>query len=389
VAELVETTEQHELRMSLRRMFGGQTACLARHAVDTGHYDMPLWRRVVGELGLAGLAVPVQLGGSGFSRADRGAALHEMGRALLPSPFLSSAVLATETLLAVGSDDLCAELLPRLGGGDICATVVSPALAGGGTGAMLARQVDGRWLVSGPCVSVMDGEEADVLLVRADVGPDRALFAVESGAPGVTRRPLPTLDPSRHHAAVDFVDAPGRLLGGIDTGDKALRIGVAHAVIGLAAEQAGAAERCLEAAVQYAMDRHQFGRPIGSFQAIKHKCADLLLQVESAKSAARFALAVSSEDGSADELVAAAALAGAYCGDAFMNVAAENVQVHGGIGFTWEHDAHLYFRRAKASQVVFGTPADHRRALARHLGLAAAGSGRARRRSRPSSTDLE
>ena len=178
-----------------------------------------------------------------------------------------------------------------------------------------------------------------------------------------------TLDPSRPQARLDFSATPGRLIGDPGAGARYLRKGLAHATIALAAEQVGGAERCLEAAVEYAGIRRQFGRPIGSFQAIKHKCADLLILVESARSAARYAASVSSGATADEDLYAAAALAGAYCSTAYLTVAAENIQIHGGIGFTWEHNAHLYFRRAKASEVMFDTPAGHRAFLAGHLSL--------------------
>jgi alkylation response protein AidB-like acyl-CoA dehydrogenase len=376
VANLVESAEQAELRATLRRLFGGRSACLARQALTgDGHYDPALWARLAGEIGLAGLSLPEQYGGSGYSRADRAAALYEMGRCLLPSPFLASAVLAAETLLATGDEDVLADVLPGLSAGTTLATVAYRETPGDDCRPVRAARTGAGWQLTGSRSFVLDGCRTDLLLVPAETDRGVSLFLVDGiSAPGLSSRPMRTLDPSRPQARLHFSATPGRLAGKPGTGALAVRKGVAHATIALAAEQVGGAERCLEAAVEYAGTRQQFGRPIGSFQAIKHKCADLLILVESARTAARYAASVSSDSATEQDLYVAAALAGAYCSAAFFTVAAENIQVHGGIGFTWEHDAHLYFRRAKASEVMFGTPLEHRAFLARHLGLSA-GSG--------------
>jgi alkylation response protein AidB-like acyl-CoA dehydrogenase len=373
VADLVESAEQAELRATLRRLFGGPSACLARPEPDgDGYYDAKLWGVLAGEIGLCGLSLPERYGGSGYSRADRAAALHEMGRCLLPSPFLASAVLAAETLLATGDEDVLAGVLPGLAAGTTLATVAYQETPGGDGRPLRAVRDGTSWLLTGSRSFVLDGAQADLILVPAGTESGSALFTVDAAAArGLSRRPMRTLDPSRPQARLDFAATPGRLAGAVGAGAHAVRQGLAHATIALAAEQVGGAERCLEAAVEYAGMRRQFGRPIGSFQAIKHKCADLLILVESARSAVRYAASVSSSPESDEDLYAAAALAGAYCSTAYFTVAAENIQIHGGIGFTWEHHAHLYFRRAKASEVMFGTPLEQRAFLARHLGLAA------------------
>ena len=373
MADLVESAEQAELRATLRRLFGGPSACLARPEPDgDGYYDAKLWGVLAGEIGLCGLSLPERYGGSGYSRADRAAALHEMGRCLLPSPFLASAVLAAETLLATGDEDVLAGVLPGLAAGTTLAAVAHQETPGGDGRPVRAVRDGTSWLLTGSRSFVLDGRQADLILVPAGTESGSALFAVDvAAARGLSRRPMRTLDPSRPQARLDFAATPGRLAGAVGAGAHAVRQGLAHATIALAAEQVGGAERCLEAAVEYAGMRRQFGRPIGSFQAIKHKCADLLILVESARSAARYAASVSSSPESDENLYAAAALAGAYCSTAYFTVAAENIQIHGGIGFTWEHHAHLYFRRAKASEVMFGTPVEHRAVLARHLGLPA------------------
>jgi len=376
VADLVESPEQAELRATLRRLFGGRSACLARQALEgDGHYDAALWATLTQKLGLAGLSLPERYGGSGYSRADRAAALHEMGRCLLPSPFLASVVLAAETLLATGDEDVLAEVLPGLSAGTTLATVAYREGPGYDCPPVRAARDRTDWRLTGCRSFVLDGCQADLIIVPAETAETESgvsLFLIDvAAAPGLSRRAMRTLDSSRPQALLDFSATPARLVGDPGAGAVAVRKGVAHTTIALAAEQAGGAERCLEAAVEYAGTRQQFGRPIGSFQAIKHKCADLLIQVESARTAARYAASVSSDPAIDEDLYAAAALAGAYCSAAFFTVAAENIQIHGGIGFTWEHDAHLYFRRAKASEVMFGTPLEHRAFLARHLGLSA------------------
>jgi alkylation response protein AidB-like acyl-CoA dehydrogenase len=371
VADLVESAEQAELRATLRRLFGGPSACLARpEPKNDGYYDAKLWGVLAEEIGLCSLALPERYGGSGYSRADRAAALHETGRCLLPSPFLASAVLAAETLLATGDENVLADVLPGLSAGTTLATVAYRETPGGDRCPVRAMRDGAGWLLTGSRSFVLDGCQADLILVPATTESGVSLFAVDAvSAQGLSKRPMRTLDPSRPQARLDFSATPGRLAGDPGAGAVAARKGMAHATIALAAEQAGGAERCLEAAVEYAGMRRQFGKPIGSFQAIKHKCADLLILVESARSAARYAASVSSSPTTDQDLYAAAALAGGYCSTAYFTVAAENIQIHGGIGFTWEHDAQLYFRRAKASEVIFGTPLEHRAFLARHLGL--------------------
>ena len=372
MADLVESAEQAELRATLRRLFGGPSACLARPEPEGDGYDGKLWGVLAGEIGLCGLALPERHGGSGYSRADRAAAMLEMGRCLLPSPFLASAVLAAETLLAAADEDVLADVLPGLSAGTTLATVAYKETPGGDHAPVRAAPDGAGWLLTGSRSFVLDGCQAGIIVVPAETEDGSSLFAVDvASAPGLSKRPMRTLDPSRPQARLDFSATPARPVGDPGAGAHYVRKGLAHAAIALAAEQVGGAERCLEAAVEYAGMRQQFSRPIGSFQAIKHKCADLLILVESARSAARYAASVASGPAADQDLYAAAALAGAYCSTAYLTVAAENIQIHGGIGFTWEHHAHLYFRRAKASEVMFGTPVRHRAFLARHLGLPA------------------
>jgi len=232
---------------------------------------------------------------------------------------------------------------------------------------MTATAVGDGHTLTGTKMFVIDGHSADVVLVLARTDAGISLFAVEGDAAGLTRTPLATMDQTRKQARLEFADTPARLIESEGIGwDFVARV-LDLAAVGLAAEQVGGAQKVLEMAVEYAKVRVQFGRPIGSFQAIKHKCADMLLEVESAKSAAYYGMWCASEMN--DELPSTASLAKAYCSEAYFHAAAENIQIHGGIGFTWEHPAHLYFKRAKSSELLFGDPTYHREQLAQRIGI--------------------
>ncbi|CAN5431221.1 hypothetical protein BH18ACT1_BH18ACT1_00570 [soil metagenome] len=223
------------------------------------------------------------------------------------------------------------------------------------------------YVLDGTKMFVLDGHTASVVLVAARSDAGVSLFSVTGDASGLTRTPLSTMDQTRKQARLEFAGVPAKLVGTDGGGWATLERVLDLAAVGLAAEQVGGAQICLEMAVQYAKDRVQFGRPIGSFQAIKHKCADMLLEVESAKSAAYYAGWCAAELN--DELPSVASLAKAYCSEAYFHVTAENIQIHGGIGFTWEHPAHLYFKRAKSSELLLGDPTYHRELLAQRIGI--------------------
>ena len=234
---------------------------------------------------------------------------------------------------------------------------------GSGSGANGA----GAWRLDGTKMYVLDGHTADLLVVAARTGSGVSLFTVEADAAGLTRTPLSTMDQTRKQAKLTFDGVEAALLGAEGGGWPVLERVLDLAAVALAAEQVGGAQMCLDMAVEYAKVRVQFGRPIGSFQAIKHKCADMLLQVESAKSAAYYAGWCAAEMN--DELPQVASMAKSYCSEAYFHAAAENIQIHGGIGFTWEHPAHLYFKRAKSSELLFGDPTYHRELLAQRIGI--------------------
>src|SRR4051794_22110652 len=362
--------EQEELRKSVRRFLEQKSSSAdVRRLMETDEgYDPAVWQQMAEQLGLQGLALPEEHGGSGYGFIEQIVVLEEMGRALLCAPYFSSVVLAGTALVESGDEAAQKDLLPGIADGSTIATlawVENPSKWGiEGLTATAKRAADG-YTIDGTKTLVLDGNTASLILVvaQADGGP--SLFAVDASADGLVRRKLETLDMTRKAAALELVGVKARLIG--NEGDAAgiLERTLRVAVVGLAAEQVGAAQKCLEASVDYAKLRVQFGRPIGSFQGIKHKCADMLLEVESAKSAAYYA-AWAIADGT-EEVPVVVPLAKAYCSDAFANAAADNIQIHGGIGFTWEHDAHLYYRRAKSSEAFLGSAAEHRDALAQAL----------------------
>jgi alkylation response protein AidB-like acyl-CoA dehydrogenase len=332
-------------------------------ATDDG-YDEALWRRMASELGWQGLAIPERYGGAGCGWAEMSIVMEEMGRALLCAPFLSSVVLAATALTESGDEDAQARYLPDIASGDLVATVAISGQDGAPEGADLTAARDGdEWTLRGEAPFVLDGHVAGLVLVPARTNGAVSIFAVDAGADGVRRTPLDTMDQTRRLASLSFEDTPARLVGTSGNGSHVLSRVLDRAAVALAAEQVGGASRCLDMAVQYAKTRVQFDRPIGSFQAVKHKCADMLVAVESARSALFLAIRHTMTD--AADLPVSASIAKTLCSEAYLGVATENIHVHGGIGFTWEHPAHLYFRRAKSGEMLLGTPTYHRRRFAR------------------------
>jgi alkylation response protein AidB-like acyl-CoA dehydrogenase len=333
-------------------------------------FDPAVWAQLAEQLRLPGLAVPEQYGGDGFGLVELGVVLEEMGRALLCAPYFSTVVLAAHALLLADDADACARYLPGIAAGRLTATLAVPEREGWWDPARAgteAREQGGRWVLTGQKMFVLDGTTADVVLVVAATAAGPALFAVDRGAPGVRSRPMTTLDGTRAQAVVDLAEVPALLVG--QPGDaRRIVSGVLDiASVALAAEQSGGARRCLEDSASYARTRYQFGRPVGSFQAVKHKCADMLADVELAEATGREAARL--HDIHDPGFPAAAVAAHVYCSRAYVSVAMENIQVHGGIGFTWEHPAHLYFRRAKSSQLLLGGPAAYHERLLDRLGI--------------------
>jgi alkylation response protein AidB-like acyl-CoA dehydrogenase len=364
--------EQEELRRIVRQFLDTKSpeSEVRRLMETTEGYDPAVWSQMANELGLQSLIVPEEYGGQGFGYVELTVVLEEMGRALLCAPYFSTVALATNTLLHGGTDQAKKELLPGIASGETIATLAFTEPSGRWDEAgitMEATKAGDGYKLNGTKMFVLDGHTADVVVVAARTNGAVSLFATEGEAAGLTRTALATMDQTRKQAKLEFADTPARLIGNEGEGWAALERVLDLAVVALAAEQVGGSQKVLEMAVEYAKVRVQFGRPIGSFQAIKHKCADMLLEVESAKSAAYYAGWCASELN--DELPSVASLAKAYCSEAYFHAAAENIQIHGGIGFTWEHPAHLYFKRAKSSELLFGDPTYHRELLAQRIGI--------------------
>lgn len=365
--------EQEELRRSVRRFLedkSPETEVRRLMETETG-YDPAIWKQMGEQLGLQGLAIPEVHGGSGFGYVELVVVFEEMGRSLLCAPYFSTVALAANLLLAAGDEGASKDYLPGLATGASIGTVALAEASGrwdeAGVTLKASPSGSGGWNLTGEKRYVIDGHVADVVLVVARTDAGVSIFAVEQGATGFDATPVTTMDQTRKQATLRFSATPARLVGADGQGWTAVSTMLDKAAVALAAEQVGGAQRVLDMAVDYAKVRVQFGRPIGSFQAIKHKCADMLLEVESAKSAAYYAGWAASED--SDELPVVASLAKSYCSEAYFHAAADNIQIHGGIGFTWDHPAHLYFKRAKSSELLFGDPTYHRELLAQRIGL--------------------
>jgi alkylation response protein AidB-like acyl-CoA dehydrogenase len=364
--------EQEELRSAVKRFLQEKSPeTEVRRLMETEEgYDPAVWSQMADQLGLQSLTIPEEYGGSGFSYVELIVVLEEMGYALLCAPFFSTVALAANALLTSGDETAKKDLLPGLASGAVIGTLAITEDNGRWDfeGVVLAAtESNGAWTLDGHKSFVIDGHTANLIIVVARTQAGLSLFAVEGDASGLTRTSLPTMDQTRKQARLVFASTPARLIGTDGGAADGLTKTLDLAAVALAAEQVGGAQHCLDSSVDYAKNRIQFGRPIGSFQAIKHKCADMLLEVESAKSAAYYAGWAAAED--SDELPVVASLAKSYCSEAYFHAAAENIQIHGGIGFTWEHDAHLYFKRAKSSELLFGDPAYHRELLAQRIGI--------------------
>ncbi len=342
-----ETSEQQALRAAVRGL-------LARPQPDD---DGARWQQLCTQIGVAGLAVPERFGGAGAGAAEVHVVQEELGRVLADTPMLGSAVLATEVLLGSGDEAACARLLPGLAGGGQLAALAWTTAAGRWDPAEVACRAaagpDGTWSVDGEAHYVLDGARASVLLVPAVIDAGIGLFEVQPGQPEVTAAAGTTMDQTRQLATVRLTAAAGRRIGGMAALERARDLGA----IALAAEQAGAAARALEMTVEYTRARVQFGRAIGSFQALQHRMADLHVLVQAARSLSRAAAEAARLD--APDLSLRAATAKAYCSEVLQEVTAEMLQLHGAIAMTWEHDAHLYFKRAHGAALLLGAPSAH------------------------------
>jgi alkylation response protein AidB-like acyl-CoA dehydrogenase len=358
---------------------GGLDKTLARtESAET--YDDALWHAVAAELGCAGLLIPERDGGAGASYREAASVAEALGAAVAPVPFLGSAVVATAALLSVAASAptrVADDLLRRMADGGVTSALATPFATPPGRAFPVSVRVAGlrpgdseagvarlRGMVSG----VADALPAGVLLVPAD-GVPSALYLVEVSAPGVAKAPVVSLDMTRQLCDLSFDDTPGTLIASGAAASAALEAALTAGAGILAAEQVGVAQRCLDMTVAYTKERRQFARPVGSFQALKHRMADVWVAISQARAASRYAAAcLATQD---PDVKVAVAMAKAYCSEAAVLAAQECVQLHGGIGFTWEHPAHLYLKRAKADSIGFGTPDAHRAALAALVNLPA------------------
>lgn len=369
--QFIFTDEQEQFRGILRRYLNEKLPppeVRRAMATDMG-WDREQWRQINQALGLCGVQIPEAYGGQGFGFVELAIVLEEAGRALLCAPLFSSAVLAANTILNAAREDQKHALLPGIASGDCIATLAFTEENGRWDSAgiaMTAAASDGGHRLNGVKSFVVDGHSADLILVLArrpgttgDAG--LSFFTVAGNAEGLQRRLLQSVDTTRKLARLEFSDVRAELLGEADAAAGPFSKTLDQAAVCLANEMIGGAERLRQSALDYAMMRMQFGRPIASFQAIKHKCADMLVDVELARSAAYYAAEAAAEND--PDLPAIASLAKACAADAYIQAARETIQIHGGIGFTWDNDTQLWFKRAKSSEVFLGSPAYHRELL--------------------------
>ncbi len=343
------------------------TAVRELMTTDAG-YDSAVWQQLCAEVGAVGIHIPEAKGGVGFGPVELSIVMEEFGRSLLCSPYLASGVLAATAIAEVATDEQANELLPGLvSGAVIGALAVTEDTQSFQPERMQTIAASDGGILSGSKRLVVDGMNANLLIVSAELDNEPRLFAVDAGANGVTRSAQASMDPTRKLARIDFDAAPATVLG---TGAVDFTPIYNTALVALANEMAGGAQALLDAAIEYTKLRVQFGRTIGSFQAIKHRLADLLLQVELAKSTAYQAAQVLAAGGAAGAKASeVASLAKAACSDAYLEAAIQCIQLHGGIGFTWENDTHLWFKRAKSSEVFLGSSNQHRERMLQAMGV--------------------
>jgi alkylation response protein AidB-like acyl-CoA dehydrogenase len=367
----VFTQEQEELRESARRFLGERSSSEhVRDLMETSDgFDADTWKQMA-DLGWLGLAIPEEFGGLGYGFVEVFVLLEEMGRVLLPAPFVSSVVLASNAINFAGTEQQKKELLTEIAAGSLRAALAVTEPSGSWDAdatTTRATESDGSYILDGIKTYVVDGHTADVLIVSARVDGDVGLFIVDPAQQGVERKVLETLDRTRKQAQIHLSSARADLLGEAERAPRTLSETFNRAYVALAGESAGGAQQCLQSTIEYTKERTQFDRPIGSFQALQHRLADLFMEVEMARSAAYYAAWAVAEG--SEELGVVAPLAKAYCTQAFFHAAAESIQIHGGIGFTWEHDAHLYFKRAKSSELLFGDASYQRELMAQRIGI--------------------
>lgn len=372
--------DQEMLRDTARKFLDSEcpTTFVRKMMADDTAHATELWKKIA-QLGWLGIIVPEEYGGSGGSFLDLVVILEEMGKSLMPGPFFATVLLGSTALLAGGSKEQQAAVLPKVAAGELVLTLALAEKSGryDAAGVTLAASPKGRdFVLSGEKLFVPDAHVADQLVVAARTGQGKGaedgitLFLIDAKAPGVTISQLKTVDMTRRQCHIVFQDvvvAGSQVLGEVGKGWPTVQRVLDQAMAGLCAEAVGTGQKALDMAVAYAKERVQFGKPIGSFQAVKHKCVDMMVQVENARSLTYYAAWTVDEN--VPEARQAVPMAKAYCSDMGKTVASEAIQVHGGIGFTWEHDMHLFYRRALASEAAFGSAPVHREVVAQTLNL--------------------
>ena len=345
------TDDQIQFREVVARFLQDKSQTTAtRKLIETDEgYDPAVWQQLSQEVGLAGTHIPEQYGGFGFGPVELGITAEEMGRALYAGPFFASAVMASHALLFIAEEDARAEWLPEIAAGTTIATLVLDNLNGPEQVGTQIRAENNQ--LTGTAPLVVDGHIADCLFAVAGNG----LYAVNANAPGITIQPIASLDPTRKLSQISFKGAAARKIGSVTPAN--LQTTWDHLCVALAHEMVGGAQHLLDSTIEYTKLRYQFGRPIGSFQGLKHRCADLLMEVEWAKAAAHHA-ARCLVSGEGETYLPS--MVKAMASDTYMKTAKEAIQMRGGIGFTWEEDTHLWYKRAKSSEVFLGTPTYHR-----------------------------
>lgn len=370
------TPEQDEFRTSLRRALEARspTKEVRRLMATEQGFDREGWKKLNREMGLSAVHIPETYGGAGFGCGELGIVLEEMGRNLLCAPYFSTAVLATTAILNAGTEEQKKALLPGIAAGDVTATLAfseDSGLNDAASVAMTATSSGGGYKLDGTKSFVLDGHTADLIVVLARKPGSKeedglSFFTVDGDAAGLERRLLKTMDETRKLARLEFKDVQGKLLGTEGTAAAPFAKTLRQAIVCLANEMVGGADRLREDALAYVQMRMQFGRALASFQTMKHKAADMLVDVELAKSTAYYAAAALDEDDT--DVPMLASLAKAAASEAYLQTAIHAVQMHGGIGFTWDNDTHLWFKRAKSSEILFGDANLHREKMMQHWG---------------------
>ena len=372
--------DQELLRDSTRKFLAAEcpTTFVRKMMEDDSAHATELWKKAA-ELGWMGILIPEEQGGIGGSFLDLVVVLEEMGKSLMPGPFLATVLLGSTAVLAGGSDDQKASILPKVAAGELLMTLAQAEKSGrydAGGIRMPATARGGDFVLSGEKLFVPDAHVADQIVVVARTGSHDSphdgitLFLVDAKSPGVEITQLKTVDMTRRQCHVAFQDvavAGAHVIGEVGQGWPILKRVLDQATAGLCTEMVGTGQQALDMAVEYAKERVQFGKPIGSFQAVKHKCVDMMVQVENARSLTYYAAWTVDEN--VAEASQAVPMAKAYCSDMCKTVTSEAIQVHGGIGFTWEHDMHLFYRRGLASEAAFGSAPTHREVVAQTLDL--------------------